>query len=181
LLSLLPRHDSPDIAEQVRKAILPANGVSFLKGSASSSSPTTAASFSAPATETFNETWEQPLATYQVRASSLDRLQALILSGKRREACHYALDQKLWAHAMLISNSMDKEMWKDVVNEFIRTELGVQMSTPAALALRPDLVPASATQETANGRESLRVLYSLFSGQGTAAGTNAVYLSERSP
>lgn len=167
---LVSLYDSPELAEQIRKAILPANGVSFLKGS-TSSSPTAATGFSGPASETFNETREQPLATYQVRASSLDRLQALLLSGKRREACHYALDQKLWAHAMVISNSIDKEMRKDVVNEFIRTELGIQTSTSAALTLRPDLVSASATQETTNGRESLRVLYSLFCGQGTAAGT----------
>lgn len=62
---------------------------------------------------------------------------------------------------------MDKEMWKDVTNEFIRSELGVQM-TPSALALRHDL--GAAKQEASNGRESLRVIYSLFSGQGTAAG-----------
>lgn len=73
---------------------------------------------------------------------------------------------------MIISSSMEKEMWKDVVNEFIRTELGVQMNTPTTLAPRHELVPVPAMQETTNGRESLRVLYSLFSGQGTAAGAN---------
>ena len=160
---------SPELAEHVRTAILPAGGVPFLKHSASSP-PTTAVGFSAPAVEPFNETREQPLATYQVCASSLDRLQSLLLSGKRREACHYALDQKMWAHAMIISSSMDKEVWKDVVNEFIHTELGVQVNNPAAPALRSDFVPASPVQGSGNGRESMRVLYSLFSGQGTAAG-----------
>jgi hypothetical protein len=160
---------SPELAEQVRTAILPAGGVPFLKHS-TSSSPTTAVGFNAPAAEPFNETREQPLATYQVFATSLDRVQSLLLSGKRREACHYALDQKMWAHAMIISSSMDKEVWKDVVNEFLRTELGVQMNNPAAPALRPDLLPAPAMQGSVNGRESMRVLYSLFSGQGTAAG-----------
>jgi len=155
---------SPELAEQIRTAILPAGGVAFMKHSASSS-PTIAVGFGAPTAESFNETREQPLATYQVCASSLDRVQSLLLSGKRREACHYALDQKMWAHAMIISSSMDKEVWKDVVNEFIRTELGVQMNDPAA-----PLVPASAVQGSGNGRESMRVLYSLFSGQGTAAG-----------
>lgn len=155
---------SPAIDEQVRAAILPIGGPAFANAL---QSPTVALGFSAPATESFTESRETPIATYQLRPSSLDKLQSLLLTGKRREACHYALDQKLWAHAMLISSSMDKEMWKDVTNEFIRSELGVQMA-PSALALRPDL--GAGKQEPSNGRESLRVIYSLFSGQGTAAG-----------
>lgn len=139
------------------------NGPAF---SSALSSPTNSTGFTAPTGDTFTDTRETPIATYQVRPSSLDKLQALLLVGKRREACHYALDQRLWAHAMLISSSMDKEMWKDVTNEFIRAELGVQMTSPA-LALRPDL--GAAKSEPSNGRESLRVMYSLFSGQGTAS------------
>lgn len=155
---------SPAIDEQVRSAILPVGGPAFANAL---QSPTVALGFSAPATESFTDSRETPIATYQLRPSSLDKLQSLLLTGKRREACHYALDQKLWAHAMLISSSMDKEMWKDVTNEFIRSELGVQMA-PSALALRPDL--GAGKQEASNGRESLRVIYSLFSGQGIAAG-----------
>lgn len=99
---------------------------------------------------------EEPIATYNVRPSSLDKLQAFLLRGERRQAYHYALDEKLWAHAMLISSSMDKDAWKEVANEFIKSELGVQVGQSNA--------------KLVNGRESLRVAYSLFAGQGAAAG-----------
>ena len=99
---------------------------------------------------------DMPIATCVVRPSSLDRLQAYLLLGERRQACHYALDQKMWAHAMLIASSLDKEMWKDVTTEFIRSELGATVG--AELGRR------------SNGRESIRVAYSLFSGQGPASG-----------
>ncbi|KAF8334307.1 Sec23-binding domain of Sec16-domain-containing protein [Cantharellus anzutake] len=95
---------------------------------------------------------DPPIATYTVRSSCLDRLQAYLLVGDRRQACYYALDQKLWAHAMLIASSLDKEIWKEAVNEFIRSELGVAAGAEHGKA--------------SNGRESMRILYSLFSGQG---------------
>lgn len=159
---------SPELAEQVRKAILPVDGPSFLR-SAAQSSPVAALGFAA-ALETSNDSKEAPLLTYQVKSSALDKLQSLLLTGNRREAANYALDQKMWAHAMVISSSLDKEMWKDVTNEFIRAELGVHINAPSPLALRRDLTSGTSTQESSNGRESLRVAYSLFSGQGTAAG-----------
>ncbi|EIN07345.1 hypothetical protein PUNSTDRAFT_105006 [Punctularia strigosozonata HHB-11173 SS5] len=93
---------------------------------------------------------EAPLATYQVRASSLDKIQDFLIRGERKKACHYAADEKLWAHAMVIASSVDKDTWKEVVNDFVRSELGVR-------------------EEKSNGREALRVAYSLFAGQGAAA------------
>lgn len=102
------------------------------------------------------------MITYQVKPSALDKLQGLLLRGERKLAYRHALDEKLWAHAMLISSSMDKESWKEVVGEFIRTELGVD-------AVR-------AKSEPSNGRESLRVAYSLFAGHGAAAGTCLTFI-----
>lgn len=95
---------------------------------------------------------EPPLAEYAVRPSALNTLQDFLLRGEKRKAFHYALDEKMWAHAMVISSSVDKEAFKDVVTEFIRTELGVKAG------------------ETTNGLESLRLAYSLYSGQSSTAG-----------
>ncbi|QRW27676.1 COPII coat assembly protein Sec-16 [Rhizoctonia solani] len=63
---------------------------------------------------------------------------------------------------MLIASSLDKDAWKEVVNEFIRSELGVRtdQKKPA---------PFGGDPSVANGRESLRVAYSLFAGHGPAA------------
>lgn len=111
---------------------------------------------------------ESPVAIYHIRSSCLDALQEFLLRGERRQAYHYALDEKMWAHAMVISSSIDKEAFKEVVNEFIKAELGVKDDTPHGqfLTIRSDDSRGPAT----NGRESLRVAYSLFSGQAAASG-----------
>jgi hypothetical protein len=96
---------------------------------------------------------ELPISTTTLHASSLNKIQEFLLLGERRKAYYYALDEGLWSHAMVIASSIDKEAWKEVVQEFIRHELGPRE-------------PASST----SGRESLRMAYSLFSGQGAAAG-----------
>ncbi|KAG9116043.1 Protein transport protein Sec16A, partial [Ceratobasidium sp. 392] len=105
---------------------------------------------------------DSPVATYKLKPAALDKIQEFLLQGERRAAYHYALDERMWAHAMLISSSLDKEAWKEVVNEFIRAELGVRtdQKKPA---------PFGGDPSVANGREPLRVAYSLFAGQGAAA------------
>jgi COPII coat assembly protein SEC16 len=90
--------------------------------------------------------------TYHVRASSLDRLQELLIRGERRQAYQFALDEKLWSHALLISSSLDKEAWKEVAHEFIKSELGLSSDT-----------------QDGTGKESLRLAYGLFAGDGPSA------------
>jgi COPII coat assembly protein SEC16 len=110
---------------------------------------------------------ENPIAVSTLRPSALAKIQELLLRGERRQAYHFALDEKLWAHAMVIASGIDKEAWKEVVNEFLRTELGVKDDERRLPAMsRSNEPPPPAT----NGREWLRVAYSLFSGQGPAAG-----------
>lgn len=96
--------------------------------------------------------------TYQVKASSLDRLQELLIRGERRQAYQFALDEKLWSHALLISSSLDKEAWKEVAHEFIKTELGL-----------------SSDSQDGTGKESLRLAYGLFAGDGPSA--SAFYIT----
>ncbi|CAE6457434.1 unnamed protein product, partial [Rhizoctonia solani] len=105
---------------------------------------------------------DSPVATYKVKPEALDKIQEFLLQGERRLAYHYALDERMWAHSMLIASSLDKEAWKEVVNEFIRSELGVRtdQKKPA---------PFGGDSSVANGREPLRVAYSLFAGHGPAS------------
>lgn len=102
---------------------------------------------------------ESPITVNTLRASNLDRIQDLLVRGERRAAFQYAADEKLWAHAMVIASSIDKDSWKEVVSEFVRAEL---TNTPS-ISGNPKL-PAL------EGREPLKVAYSLFAGQGAAAG-----------
>lgn len=109
---------------------------------------------------------ETPISVSTLRPSALVKIQEFLLRGERRHAYHFALDEKLWAHAMIIASSIDKEAWKEVVNEFLRSELGVKTDGPRQSTFRRS---SEASSTATNGREWLRVAYSLFSGQGPAA------------
>jgi len=102
-----------------------------------------------------------------LRATALDKIQEFLLRGERRQAYHYALDERLWAHAMIIASSVDKDAWKEVTSEFIRAELGVT-----------DEARLSSDVPLSNGREGLKVAYSLYSGQGAVAGKLLFYQSK---
>ena len=112
---------------------------------------------------------ETPVSVTTLRPSALEKIQEFLVRGERREACHYALDEKLWAHAMVIASSTDRDAWQEVVKEFIRAELG--SADVRDDRTRPnDLRRGSLSAPTSNGRESLRVAYSLFAGQGATSG-----------
>lgn len=107
---------------------------------------------------------DRVLSVQNVKASALDKIQELLAQGERNIAYRYALDERLWAHAMIIASSIDKEAWKEVVNEFIRSELHAQDAVGASRPGQRDATTASYT-----GREPLKVAYSLYSGQGAAS------------
>ncbi|KAK4701487.1 COPII coat assembly protein SEC16, partial [Phenoliferia sp. Uapishka_3] len=94
---------------------------------------------------------DAPFTTYTVTSSNLDKITEFLLRGERRRAVKYALDHKLWAHAFVISSCVDTDCWKDVVAEFLRSELAP---------------PVGGADPTSNGREGLRVAYSMFAGLG---------------
>ncbi|KIJ44072.1 hypothetical protein M422DRAFT_47563 [Sphaerobolus stellatus SS14] len=112
----------------------------------------------------FTDLNEQPLAVYSVKASALDRIKEFLIRGQRHQAYHYAIDEKLWGHAMIIASSIDPQAWREVVQEFVHSELGVKQSL-LSLADTKTEAPTSGS----NGRESLRVAYSFLSGFGAGA------------
>ncbi|CAG8519639.1 14042_t:CDS:2 [Acaulospora colombiana] len=91
-----------------------------------------------------------PPIVYTVSPEAIDTMQGLLLKGDRVAAINHAMNENLWAHALIIASCVNKEQWKEVVSGFVRHELGSQNSDSPQL----------------NGRESLRVLYSLFAGHG---------------
>ncbi|KAF8077931.1 Sec23-binding domain of Sec16-domain-containing protein [Lyophyllum atratum] len=169
LLQLMVEHDgrltgTSELDTAVRLALVPRlegtfganNGftaVADTQGSAPASAYSALPGFS-------SDSHESAISVTTLRPSTLDKIQGFLLRGERRQAYHYALDEKLWAHAMVIASSIDKEAWKEVVGEFLRTELGT--ATAPQNPIDQSLPPS-------NGRESLRAAYSLFSGQGAAA------------
>jgi COPII coat assembly protein SEC16 len=113
---------------------------------------------------------EASLTVHSLKPSHLDKIQKLLLRGERRQAYHYALNEKLWAHAMVIASSIDKESWQEVANEFIRTELDSKIVKDVKDRNSELGRGGPGSANGSGGFESLRVVYSLYAGQGAAAG-----------
>ncbi|KAG1715700.1 hypothetical protein ID866_1463 [Astraeus odoratus] len=176
LLKIMVENDgvlygSAQIDLAVRAALVPriAGDLSESANDASASLPTT--TFTSPMSNTFGATSslsagnEAPVSVTATLPSALDKIQEFLVRGQRRQAYHFALDEKLWAHAMIIASSIDKEAWKEVVSEFLKVELGTGDASSHNLVPRArDDLPLHT-----NGRDWLRVVYGLFAGQGPAA------------
>ncbi|KAI9741957.1 MAG: vesicle coat component [Cirrosporium novae-zelandiae] len=83
----------------------------------------------------------------EVRAEPVDpttvnQLRKYLLHGDRSKAVWHAVDHRLWAHAMIISSTLSKDVWKQVIQEFVRQEVKI----------------------IGNNTESLAALYEIFAG-----------------
>ncbi|CAG8527417.1 9166_t:CDS:2, partial [Ambispora leptoticha] len=142
------------VEEAVRNVLIP----SF---SSSNNTDESTAEFTIPADSGYNSremaeptrSLSTSSTTYSVNPSTIDKLQEILLKGDRVSAVRLAMRNNLWSHALIIASCVNKDLWKEVVNEFVRQELSVEACEPAQ----------------SNGRESLRVLYALLSGQGQNA------------
>lgn len=66
----------------------------------------------------------RPANAETVDAEALEEFRTKLLSGDREAAVWYAADKRLWAHALLIaSTAAGKDLWKRVLEEFIKTEV----------------------------------------------------------
>lgn len=58
-----------------------------------------------------------------VKPEAIEDLRKLLLHGEREKAVWHAVDNLLWAHAMLIASTLEKTVWKQVSQEFVRQEV----------------------------------------------------------
>ncbi|KAK7204575.1 Sec23-binding domain of Sec16-domain-containing protein [Myxozyma melibiosi] len=70
------------------------------------------------------------------KIQALQKIRESLLKGNREAALMYSLDNKMWGHALLISNTISKERWTEAVHEFVQTEIkGIQTSEASSLAV----------------------------------------------
>lgn len=62
-------------------------------------------------------------ASDPVDPEALEALRKLLLRGEREAAVWHAVDRRLWAQAMLLTSTLDPNIWKLVVQEFVRQEV----------------------------------------------------------
>ncbi|KAL9004109.1 MAG: hypothetical protein Q9188_003053 [Gyalolechia gomerana] len=58
-----------------------------------------------------------------VSPDAVETVRRLLLQGEREKAVWHAVDQRMWAHAMVLSSTLDKSVWKQVLHEFTRLEV----------------------------------------------------------
>ncbi|WYZ38744.1 hypothetical protein EsH8_III_000658 [Colletotrichum jinshuiense] len=58
-----------------------------------------------------------------VDSSTMDQIRKHLLLGDREKAVWAAVDKRLWGHAMLISNTVSPDLYKQVAQEFVRKEV----------------------------------------------------------
>ncbi|KAH4063333.1 COPII coat assembly protein SEC16 [Parastagonospora nodorum] len=109
-----------------------------------------------------------------IDARAIEDLQKMLARGEREKAVWHAVDQRLWGHAMLLSSTLSKDIWKQVVQEFVRNEVKKVGRSNQALAVLyevfagnhedciDELVPASA-----------RAGFQMVSTDGAGAALNA--------
>lgn len=70
----------------------------------------------------------------QVDPSAMEAVRKFLLQGEREKAVWYAVDQRMWAHAMVLSSTLDKSVWKQVLHEFTRLEVKTHGENTESLA-----------------------------------------------
>lgn len=93
----------------------------------------------------------------------LDQLENYLQKGDREGACQFAIEQDMWAHALIISQSQDPDHFKRIIQQFIDREL-FSSTIPSVPHLPAD-------------KKELRMLYSIFSGAGADAGKKIIGIS----
>lgn len=89
----------------------------------------------------------------------LSKIEQFLLNGDRKGAVEYAIQEDLWAHALIISSCVDKELWQKVITNFVDREMNAT----------PEMRKSRQFHNIAGNNQALRVMYSLFSGAGGVA------------
>ncbi|CEI87060.1 hypothetical protein RMCBS344292_01480 [Rhizopus microsporus] len=89
----------------------------------------------------------------------LSKIERYLMRGDRAGAVNYAMQEDLWAHALIISSCVGKDLWQQVISSFVDREMN------ATAEMRRNRT----FHNIAGSNQPLRVLYCLFSGVGSAA------------
>ncbi|ETS76948.1 hypothetical protein PFICI_10822 [Pestalotiopsis fici W106-1] len=69
-----------------------------------------------------------------VDSSAVEQIRKHLLSGDREKAAWAAVDKRLWGHAMLISSTVQGDLYKQVTQEFIKKEVNHANGSNGSLA-----------------------------------------------
>ncbi|ORZ21264.1 Sec23-binding domain of Sec16-domain-containing protein [Absidia repens] len=96
---------------------------------------------------------------FVVEGDTLAMVRNYLLQGDKSSATQYAIQEKMWAHGLIIGKSIDQITWRTVVDQFLEQALSTTVENEHI----------GFYQNALGDRASLRVLYSLFAGAGADA------------
>ncbi|MCJ1318290.1 vesicle coat component [Xylographa vitiligo] len=73
----------------------------------------------------------------------VESLRKILIQGEREKAVWHAVDKKLWGHALLLASTLPKELWKQVTQEFIQSEVKSVGDSAESLAALYDVLTGS--------------------------------------
>ncbi|KAL7319580.1 hypothetical protein PS15m_002707 [Mucor circinelloides] len=115
--------------------------------------------FALPAFNDNNSNSQQQPSSVDLSDQVLSKIEHYLLNGDRIGAVDYAIQEDLWAHALIISSCVDKDLWQKVIKNFVDREMNCT----------PEMRQNRQFNNIAGNNQALRVIYSLFSGAGTTA------------
>ncbi|EEQ91606.1 COPII coat assembly protein SEC16 [Blastomyces dermatitidis ER-3] len=138
IIRVMVEHDgllagNPDVENSVRSILSPLPK----KASASSEAPVFHPQLSSVYENISGEAQSEPM-----NVDGMETIRRCLLAGEREKAVWGAVDRRLWGHAMLISSTIDKSVWKQVMQEFVRREV----------------------KAVGNNTEPMATLYEIFAG-----------------
>ncbi|EAW08730.1 COPII coat assembly protein SEC16 [Aspergillus clavatus NRRL 1] len=106
---------------------------------------------------------------------SIESLRDSLVLGEREKAVWAAVDNRLWGHAMIIASTMDRSVWKQVVQEFVRREVRSTTSRTESLAAFYEILAGNVEESIdelvpPSARAGLQMI-SKVDGQGPAKNT----------
>lgn len=130
-----------------------------------------------------------------VDTQSLESLRSSLLMGDREKAVWTAVDHRMWGHAMIVASTLDKSIWKQVTQEFVRREVRSATSNTEPIAALYEIFAGNVEESIdelvpPSARAGLQMI-SKVEGQGTSKNaldglnswkeTLGLVLSNRSP
>lgn len=115
-----------------------------------------------------------------VSSKVLGQIKTDLLGGNREKAVWLAVDNRLWGHAMIMSSTLDKALWKQVVQEFVRREVRSATDNIESLAALYAIISGN-TEESIDElvAPSARLGLQMISKEGQGINKNAVDGLER--
>ena len=113
---------SPELEKSVKEILLP-QSASAVTEEGSQSFGITASSLATSMTAQSATPDPNAIATYNLTTDFLRSMKSLLMQGDRQNAIRKAIDQKMWGHALLIASSVNQIVWRETVEQFIRSEL----------------------------------------------------------